>query len=385
LSEGAAREAHSIEPPPRVDGTPCIVPPDLGDTTSVHFLAYEYVEYFVKPNREQPAEVIRILKKDVLPYWGRRDARTISAREVIERLDAIVARGASVMANRTADILGQMFKYGIHRAIVPNSPVQLLFRPGGKEKTGKRVFSDREIIAFLHSLPVVCTAPQKVHILRLLLLTLQRRSTVGLANWAEVDFEERVWRIPAEHDKERRAHILPLTDWAISEFKALKALSGESRFVVPNLKGNKAANPQLISRSITRLQERFQAIGIERFKTHDLRRTGRTHMSKLGVRKHISERVLNHSMGEIEGTYDLYEYIKEKRSALKRWEKQLRKLEATPQADPSAEVVMKNLFKEKLKRRKLASRATSPATRSSAIGSLDVRSTDKLSAPGVGT
>jgi integrase len=273
------------------------------------------------------------------------------AREVIERLDAIVARGAPVMANRTADILGQMFKYGIHRTIVSNSPVQLLFKPGGKEKTGKRVFSDKEIIAFLHGLPAVCTAPQKVHIIRLLLLTLQRRSALGLAEWNEVDFEECVWRIPAEHDKERRAHILPLTDWAVSEFKALKTLSKDSRFVVPNKKGDKAANPQLITRSVTRLQERFQAIGIEPFKTHDLRRTGRTHMSKLGVQKHISERVLNHSMGEIEATYDLYEYTKEKRDALKRWEKQLRKLQATPRGEPSAEVVMKKLFKEKLKRR----------------------------------
>jgi integrase len=325
--------------------------PAPGDKTSVQFLAYEYVEHFVNRSHEQPTEVIRILNKDVLRYWGHRDARTICAREVIERLDAIVARGAPVMANRTADILGQMFKYGIHRTIVSNSPVQLLFKPGGKEKTGKRVFSDKEIIAFLHGLPAVCTAPQKVHIIRLLLLTLQRRSALGLAEWNEVDFEECVWRIPAEHDKERRAHILPLTDWAVSEFKALKTLSKDSRFVVPNKKGDKAANPQLITRSVTRLQERFQAIGIEPFKTHDLRRTGRTHMSKLGVQKHISERVLNHSMGEIEATNDLYEYTKEKRDALKRWEKQLRKLQATPRGEPSAEVVMKKLFKEKLKRR----------------------------------
>jgi integrase len=280
------------------------------------------VAHFVNRSREQPTEVIRILNKDVLPYWGHRDARTICAREVIERLDAIVARGAPVMANRTADILGQMFNYGIHRAIVSNSPVQLLFKPGGKERTGKRAFSDKEIIAFLHGLPAVCTAPQKLHIMRLLLLTLQRRSALALAEWHEVDFEECVWRIPAKHDKERRAHILPLTDWAVSEFKALKMLFKDSRFVVPNNKGDKAANPQLITRSVTRLQDRFQAIGIEPFNTHDLRRTGRTHMSKLGVQKHISERVLNHSMGEVEGTYDLYEYTKEKRDALKRWEKQ---------------------------------------------------------------
>lgn len=61
--------------------------------------------------------------KDVLPKWRDRDARTISAREVIELLDGIVERHARVMANRTADILAQMFKYGIHRQIVQDSPV----------------------------------------------------------------------------------------------------------------------------------------------------------------------------------------------------------------------------------------------------------------------
>jgi hypothetical protein len=58
------------------------------------------------------------LKKDVLPYWGDRDARTITSREIIERLDEIVARGAPVMANRTAAIFSQMFTFGVHRSII---------------------------------------------------------------------------------------------------------------------------------------------------------------------------------------------------------------------------------------------------------------------------
>ena len=60
--------------------------------------------------------------------------RSIGHREVIERLDAVVARGARIMANRAAKILRQMFKYGIHRAIVEQSPVNLLFNPGGARK-----------------------------------------------------------------------------------------------------------------------------------------------------------------------------------------------------------------------------------------------------------
>jgi hypothetical protein len=169
--------------------------PDPGDKTSFHALAYEYIEYFVKPSRDVPEEVIRILLKDALPYWKDRDARTISSREIIERLDAIVARGAPVMANRTAAIFDQMFRFGVHRSIVANSPVRLLFAPGGKETPKDRVLSEDELHRFVHGLPVTCTDPVRRHVLMVLLLTLVRRGSLAAASWSEFDFQNKTWRI----------------------------------------------------------------------------------------------------------------------------------------------------------------------------------------------
>jgi hypothetical protein len=83
-----------------------------------------------------------MLRVDVLPKWYWRDARTITSREVIELLDSVVQRGAPGMANSLAQMLGQMFRFAIHRAIVANSPVQLLYRPGGKPRRRQRIFSD---------------------------------------------------------------------------------------------------------------------------------------------------------------------------------------------------------------------------------------------------
>jgi site-specific recombinase XerD len=109
------------------------------------------------------------LKKDVLPYWAERDARTITSREIIERLDQIVARAAPVMANRTAAILSQMFTFGVHRSIIVNNPVSLLFMPGGKERSTERVLSEAEMHAFLHGATHVCTTPVRFHTLMVLL------------------------------------------------------------------------------------------------------------------------------------------------------------------------------------------------------------------------
>jgi integrase len=242
------------------------------------------------------------------------------------------------MANRTADILGQMFKFGIHRSIVEDSPVKLLYKPGGKEKHGKRVLNEKEQIAFVQSLHKACRSQRKRHILMLLLLTLQRRSELGLAEWREFDFARKTWHIPDAHSKNRRGHIVPLTDWAIAELKALQDLAKGSRFVLPSNKPDRPANPKLITRSVARSLDRFKKIGIDAFRAHDLRRTGRTELARLGVQKHIAERVLNHSKEDIEGTYDLYEYLDEKRVALERWERRLLELKRMTQEEIASSV-----------------------------------------------
>lgn len=305
------KRSLSQSPAPSVSTKPVssLPRPPADDKHSVHFLAYEYIEGYVRPNREDPGYAVRILEKDVLTEWEGRDARTITAREVVELLDKIVARGSPVMANRTADIVGQMFKYGLHRAIVDDSPVKLLFKPGGKEKSRKRVLSQTELTAFVTRLDEAPRSEQKRRILMVLLLTLQRRSELGLAEWKDIDFNAKTWRVPDEHAQNRRGHIVPLSDWAIEELQALKAIAGSSKFVIPSTRGNKPANPKLITRSDARSLPRFQKIGIDTFRPHDLRRTGWTELARLGISRHIAERVLNHSKDVIEGAYDLYEYL----------------------------------------------------------------------------
>jgi len=114
-----------------------------------------------------------------------------------------------------------------------------------------------------------------------------------------------------------------LTDWAIEELKALKKLARGSRFVLPGKPVNRPANPKLITRGVQRLLPRFLSHQIEAFTPHDLRRTGRTTLGRLGITPFAAERVLNHSKDVLQETYDLWDYFDEKRDALERLEKYL--------------------------------------------------------------
>jgi len=301
-------------------------PAKPGDGHTIEFLASEFMTRYVRPRRKRPEYAEAILNRDVLPKWKGRDARTISEGEVIELLDGIVDRGSRVMANRTAALLGQMFKFGIHRRIVERTPVQLLYRPGGTEKPRKRTLSEDELRAFLKNPKDATRFARLAHVMTVLLLTGQRRGELALAKWSDIDFSAKTWRIPDENAKAGRGHLVPLSDWALSEFRALQRLANGSKWVLPANGGEHHIDPKQLTRSLAKCQKRFRERGIEPFTLHDLRRTCRTGLAKLKVPADIAERVLNHAREKIEGTYDLHEYMDEKRAALDRWAAYLEEL-----------------------------------------------------------
>jgi len=303
------------------------------DPHGFKFLLREFYRRYVVPGRKQPGYVRRILEAEFFPVWKDRDARTIKPREVIALLDTVVDRGSRVMANRIASVLSQLFLYGIQRDIVGDSPVKLLGRPGGKEKRRKRALAPTETQAFVQKIDIACRSRRKARALMVLLLTLQRRSELGLAKWSEFDFEKKIWLIPEEHTKKNRAQLVPLTDWAIEELQALKRMSGNSIFVLPSSRPDRPANPKLITRSVARSLHRFKEIGVEAFRPHDLRRTGRTGLARLKVDRDIAKKVLNQLRDEMDEIYDVFEYYTEKRTALEAWEQYLLELKATPISD----------------------------------------------------
>jgi integrase len=296
------------------------------DKHTVAFLASEFLRLHIRVRRKDPRYVQRTLDKDVLSFWGGRDVRTIKPREVIELLDRVVSRGALVTANHLASVLSQMFRFGIHRALVETSPVQLLYRPGGKEKPRQRVLSKAELRSFVTNLEDACRFDLMPHVMMILLLTGQRRGELALAKWAEVDFGAKTWEIPDENSKSGRGHVVPLSDWAVEEFQALKRMAGRSRFVLPAQSVDGPMDPKLLTRSVARCLKRFKKHGIAQFTLHDLRRTCRTGLARLKVPNDIAERVLNHARNGIEGVYDLHTYVDEKRTALNAWSAYLRGL-----------------------------------------------------------
>jgi integrase len=299
-------------------------------------LAEQYLEKWARPRKRSAAEDERILRKDVLPVWGNRKARDVSRRDVVALLDSIVARGAPIMANRTLATVRRMFNWAVGRDILDASPCVQIERPAAENKRD-RVLSVAEIGAFWHGLDHLPIADSIRLALKFQLATAQRRGECAEASWAECDFDESVWTIPAERAKNGVAHRVPLSSLTLDLLDEIKERCGGSDWLFPSPRGKGPITPSSISHAFKKHRDK---LGVDDASPHDLRRTAASHMTSLGVSRLVVSKILNHVESGITSVYDQYTYDREKRDALAIWARRISEIIAPEGAADSNVVKM---------------------------------------------
>jgi integrase len=278
-------------------------------------LALRFIEDYAKPHKRSWREDGRQLRTMAFPQWKNRPASEIERADVRKLLaDVSKARGG-VTANRLRSLLSKLFRWAVSQDFIPANPSSDL--PKLKRETAReRVLSDDEIRTFWAKLDAADedeTLPAPVVLwLRLRLLTAQRGGSVAKMRWADIDFDRKVCEIPATDMKAGNPHVVPLSPTVLDLLaERRKVVSDESTYV---LEGGRSRRLRL---GVT------EAIGIEDFAPHDLRRTAATRMARAGVQRFIVARVLGHVDRAVTGIYDRYEYLNEKRVALDTWDRAL--------------------------------------------------------------
>lgn len=149
------------------------------------------------------------------------------------------------------------------------------------------------------------------------LLTGARPGEVRLMEWAEVNVDRRLWVIPATRFKSGRDHRVHLSDQALAVLEHARVHRGSSPFVFPGAKksANAAAGPMekmAVARALSRLAERTKESGGKKLRPHDLRRTFRTTLARIGVIAEVAELCLGHVEKEtMRRVYDGHDYTGE--------------------------------------------------------------------------
>jgi integrase len=236
-------------------------------------------------------------------------AAGLDRKAVVRVLDGLTKEGKVALASRTAAYGRACYQWAIKRGALEANPfVNLPLAPVGKRE---RVLSDDE----LRTVWKATEGPGPFNVIvRMLILTGQRREEVAGMAWNEICPDLSTWTIPANRAKNGAVNIVSLSPQAQAILRATLRLAG-SALVFPGLRGPFNG----FSKAKAALDK---ASGVNDWRLHDLRRTMATGLQKLGVRLEVTEAVLNHVSGSragIVGVYQRHSWSEEKRAALMAW------------------------------------------------------------------
>lgn len=258
-------------------------------------------------------EIDRCLKVYVLPDWENRPFGDIRRGDVTKLLDQIEDDRGPRQADVVLGILRGIANWHAARHDDYSSPFTKGMRRQSQMKRD-RILNDAELVAVWRQAEKAGTFGA---IIRLALLTAQRREKVTSMRWTDLAGD--VWTIRAGAREKGTGGSLKLPPAAIAVIKAQPRI-GDNPFVFAGRGDNSfngfSKSKAAFDKALPKIAADGGAVTIANWTLHDLRRTARSLLSRAGVRPDIAERVLGHVIAGVEGIYDRHRYDDEKAHAL---------------------------------------------------------------------
>jgi integrase len=280
-------------------GKPAKEPP-AKPPQSVTAVAKSWLTRHVDKNQLRTADQYRyFVDRHIVPGLGARDFVSLRRSDIVNFLDSVEDKHGPHVADAVLGTLKSISSWQQGRADDYIPPFARGMKRVSKQQHQRtRVLSDTE-------LATVWRAAEKARtlgaIIRLLLLTCQRREKVYRMRWADIS-PDGIWSIPTEQREKGNGGRLRLPAAALAIIKAQ-----------PHFESSPYVFTQRPSpRTVTGFQTRC---GVK-FRLHDLRRTSRTILSRIGIAHEIAESLLGHTLPGVSGVYNRDSFEPQKAVAL---------------------------------------------------------------------
>jgi len=239
----------------------------------------------------------------------------VERRHLQEFIDKVAGKGTKVLANRYKAAISAFTSFAWKRGYIDHNIGAGLAKAPGKEKPRDRVLSLNEVRAIYDAAGLL--SPLWTPIIRLLILTAQRRGDIVGLRHSEIDFEKRRIDLPGARTKNGKAHIVHLSE------PALEIVNG----VTPK-------NDLMFTTTGTTPVSGFSKVKVEIDKLlpedmepwtfHDFRTAFATIMAEGGADEGIVDRILNHSASAsaasaVARVYNLSAQLDKRAIVLDRW------------------------------------------------------------------
>jgi len=307
---------------------------------SIEQLFISYTAQMERDGKRTYKAVLSSLEKEVYPHIDQNTkAKDITPHDIIIVLSNMIKRDAVTQSNRVRSYLMAAFNHGLKHDNDPANYIQdakfgLTFNPvagipkqKAAEKVGDHYLNKIEVKLLLNDMTNEFYRFQMGESIRSLIQLCfftggQRPYELAATKWDCVDWDNKTLLIRPEISKNKKEHLIPLTNSSLKILLTQKEQNTESDFIFPHkFDSNKHLRLDSLSQSITRYRD---ASDIRPFIPRDIRRTCKTLMGELGISKSIRDRLQNHALQDVSSKhYDRYDYLPEKRIALESWEQHL--------------------------------------------------------------
>lgn len=268
-------------------------------------------------------DIWRSLEKDILPSIENVPVQDIKARLLIQVLEPIKARGALETVRRLVQRINEIMIYAVNTGLINANPASgignAFERP---KKQHMPTIQPKELPKLMRTISMSNPSIPTRSLLEWQLLTLIRPAEASVTAWAEIDIEKREWRIPAEHMKAKREHIVPRSDQALGILEIIRPISGRREHVFPSRNDpHKSMNSQAENTALKRIGYGGKLVA------HRLRSIANTTMNEAELNANVIEAALAHSnKNEVRKAYNRSIYLSTRVELMNWWGSKVMKL-----------------------------------------------------------
>lgn len=274
-----------------------------------------------KAEGEAPATIAKKewLLKFAIDKLGRRPIAEITPPELLEVLKDVESRGHFETATRIRSTVGSVFRYAIwtgraERDISADLR-KALVNPQVKHHAA--ITDPKKIGALLRAIDGFEGHPTTTIALKLAPLLFVRPGELRMAEWAEIDRRDRMFRIAAHKTKLRREHLVPLSKQAMALIEELAEYSGESRYLFPSMRSkNRPMSENTLNAALRRL-----GYSKDEMTAHGFRTMASTRLNETGkfTPDAIERQLAHQESNEVRRAYNAAEYLPERIRMMKYW------------------------------------------------------------------
>ena len=291
---------------------------NVDESNTFEFIATEWHQkYQVKWVDKTSARIISLLKRYIFPFIGNIPITRLEASDVLNAIQKIESQGTVDTAHRALQICGQIFRFSIStdRGSTDFSLALKGALTPVKVKHHSSITAPADFARLLLDIDNYEGAYLTKQALKLAPLVFVRQGELRHAEWTEIDFEKREWKIPAEKMKMRVVHIIPLSKQALRILQDINNQAGASKYLFPCVTSIKRPmSENTVNMALKRMGYK------DRHTAHGFRSTASTILHEQGWAHDVIELQLAHKVGNaVAAAYNYATYIPERQKMMQHW------------------------------------------------------------------